>query len=835
MSLLSWKATLDKAANAGRLAWKAICQKKLILFELKRADYRTGKGAYAQVLSGAEHVEIVTRINALKHRIAELKVAALKQQAGSFGNRAAAALRTASNFSRIQALKVSEALWLARLGKQLRRSSIVNPSSASEIAGAKIILRQIDALGAEMEQLAAGTYFWARRPLLLLFLVAGFAGMLSAITLAGKGLMTSPGLAQGKGSAVTADEGHQSPALTASSTQSGKSVPLSPTDLKFQEAAVAFQDGRYEHAFSVYNEVIAAQPDNARAFSNRGWAFFCGDKPDLAIHDFDTALKLARDDAETFYRRGCALARTSRFDEAIHDFTEAIRCKQRYAAAYEGRAEALLAVNQMDKAVTDLDEAIQCDPDDSTLLATQAAILTKLNKIDRALADIDKIIRLSPDDPVAHFTRGQLYLDHARQASKSIAEFQKAIQLSPYYAEAYTKLGEAFTAKGDPASAELNKSRGLFLSGRHDGALKELNLLIAAQPKMAEAYVERGRVALMKVLNGKTDIKEEDALRKEAAESFTEAIRLQPQNSEFYVERGFALLTRADTSNEAKNDFDHAVALNPRLASAHLGLGELWEKKCLRYEVQEACGPALEEYDKAIQLDPQNAEAYAHRGFLLSYTFKRYEDAVRDYSRVIDLSPPLESYHVRVLGLTPAYEAYKERAICYEQMEKLEMAKNDVTQLIRMYPRNAVNFQERGRLNSRLGLGAEAESDFGRAAELNPLLAEKKALPEAENQSRGIVLTEGEKNTVVVLGSIFVGLCVWNEGLNENHRMNLRRSHTTGHLCQSCAGLGLGFECRSCGGTGRGLGDPVFHPWCLDCEGTGYAKCQKCGGTGWID
>ena len=53
---------------------------------------------------------------------------------------------------------------------------------------------------------------------------------------------------------------------------------------------------------------------------------------------------------------------------------------------------------------------------------------------------------------------------------------------------------------------------------------------------------------------------------------------------------------------------------------------------------------ANQDYSKAIELKPQNAEEFNNRGIALT-KLGRHEEAVQDYSRAIEFNPYCADYH----------------------------------------------------------------------------------------------------------------------------------------------------------------------------------------------
>ena len=80
-------------------------------------------------------------------------------------------------------------------------------------------------------------------------------------------------------------------------------------------------------------------------------------------------------------------------------------------------------------------------------------------------------------------------------------------------------------------------------------------------------------------------------------------------------------------------DYDKAIQLKPDLADAYSNRGNA-KGRLERYE------DAITDFDKAIQLEPDMAEAYSNRGNAKG-GLGRYEDAIIDYDKAIQLKPDL--------------------------------------------------------------------------------------------------------------------------------------------------------------------------------------------------
>lgn len=124
------------------------------------------------------------------------------------------------------------------------------------------------------------------------------------------------------------------------------------------------------------------------------------------------------------------------------------------------------------------------------------------------------------------------------------------------------------------------------------------------------------------------------------------AIRKVPTQSvrayEYYL-RGRQLFhqRRGETYDAAEDMYRRAIALDPNYALAYAGLAD-----CSIFRAQdqgageEAVAQAEASSKRAIELDPESAEAHSARALTLSYQ-KRYEEAEKEFEEAMRLDPTL--------------------------------------------------------------------------------------------------------------------------------------------------------------------------------------------------
>jgi len=237
---------------------------------------------------------------------------------------------------------------------------------------------------------------------------------------------------------------------------------------------------------------------------------------------------------------------------------------------------------------------------------------------------------------VAYYNRGNAYLE-LHEYAKAIKDFDKAIELSPNYAEAYNNRGVAY--------AEL---------GEYKRAIKDYDKAIELNPDDAEAYYNRG-IAYARL--GKY---------KRAIEDYDRAIELNPNYAKAYIGRGLAYAERGEY-NKAIKDFDKAIELNHNLAEAYYNRGIAYAE--------------LGKYDRAREDMLRAGNLFTNK--------RRMEDAVRACEVIFDIGEESERVIAGYILLLHSYISRSDSANDIE--EKL----NEKGYMDEEVLRNAIEHLER--------------------------------------------------------------------------------------------------------------------------------------------
>ena len=158
-------------------------------------------------------------------------------------------------------------------------------------------------------------------------------------------------------------------------------------------------------------------------------------------------------------------------------------------------------------------------------------------------------------------------------------------------------------------------------------------------------------------------------------------ITLDPQDHVFYNNRGISYKEKR-VLDRALKDFNKALELNPNFAEAYNNRGNV-------YRNMDDLSKAFEDYDMAIGLNPDFAEAYNNRG--VAYGIKGQVDkAIEDFNTAI--------------GLNPAFaDAYCNRGNAYLLKGDLDKAIEDYSRSIKHAPKDAMSYSNRSVVYLRKG------------------------------------------------------------------------------------------------------------------------------------
>ncbi len=168
--------------------------------------------------------------------------------------------------------------------------------------------------------------------------------------------------------------------------------------------------------------------------------------------------------------------------------------------------------------------------------------LAEQGAFDASIAEWNKALAISPENAKAHNNLGRA-LAGKGDYDQAIRHWQKALEINPDFWEAHNNVGVALVGKG-----------------RFNEAIEHFRQILEANPAYPQVHANLGRALALK---GKSD---------EAIGEWRKAIALNPNYAEAYNDLGTELLHK-NRRDEAIAAWQQATRVNPRFAPAHFNLG----------------------------------------------------------------------------------------------------------------------------------------------------------------------------------------------------------------------------------------------------------------------
>ncbi|MDR3623357.1 MAG: tetratricopeptide repeat protein [Paludisphaera borealis] len=247
---------------------------------------------------------------------------------------------------------------------------------------------------------------------------------------------------------------------------------------KYQARGKEFRDFRIYSVEQVDGASLLLADEDSRA---KGWGHAGDVIPfDQAI-DYISGLIRADPDASSYDWRGCVLRRRMDFDLAIADFNEAIRLEPGEACYYYNRGKAWNARQDYEKAIADFDKAICLDPEEPDAYTNRADAQYAKKDYEKAVADYSEAIRREPGDVVPYNNRGNTRFKQ-KDYEKALIDYNEAIRLDPMYIPPYLNRGGLWSAKAEYAKAIADYDEVVRLDPRNETAFDRRAWLWATAP-----------------------------------------------------------------------------------------------------------------------------------------------------------------------------------------------------------------------------------------------------------------------------------------------------------------------------------------------------------------
>ena len=260
------------------------------------------------------------------------------------------------------------------------------------------------------------------------------------------------------------------------------------------------QRGQYSKAIESYTKRIELQPDDARAYYNRGFIYLSLGERDLAMQDFDKAIgcydrriQHELDIREPYFLRGNVKAAKQDYVGARQDYYLALDRNDHPYPKWSvnttlvndpdlhrilfNRANAKFELRDYEGALEDYDAAIQCTPhpfrtDLEPIYFNRANVKSVLLRFEDAIEDYDKHGSLS-----AYFNKGNVLV--------RLGHFDEALQCYDKWVQEKKQKGDSFSNR-DAVKSILEKIDGR----KFETTISDINGLMLIRVQIANCSQE---------------------------------------------------------------------------------------------------------------------------------------------------------------------------------------------------------------------------------------------------------------------------------------------------------------------------------------------------------
>ena len=239
-----------------------------------------------------------------------------------------------------------------------------------------------------------------------------------------------------------------------------------------------------------------------------------------------------------------------------------------------------------------------------------------------------------------------------------------------------------------PADDYIKKGDAYYADREYDNAIAQYSNAIKLDEKRVAAYLKRAAAY------------EEKQEYDDAIANLNQVIGLDPLDGNFYVLRGF-LYQKKGENEKALADYINGLKQpmidNGLKAKAYVRMGNVYtnQKNDIR---------AIEDFTKAIEIDPKYADAYFLRGVAYGRQ-KQYAQAVENLTKAIEIEPQNAT-------------AFCTRGNMYSVQKQYAQAIDDYTKAIEMDPQHESAYFQRGLVYGILGQHEQEEADWLKVREL---------------------------------------------------------------------------------------------------------------------
>ncbi|MDQ7822414.1 MAG: tetratricopeptide repeat protein [Candidatus Eremiobacteraeota bacterium] len=453
-----------------------------------------------------------------------------------------------------------------------------------------------------------------------------------------------------------------------------------------------------------------------------------------AIADYTKALDINSSLAEAWHMRGVCKGETGDSRGAVEDYSRAIALTPGNAVIWYDRGLDKRKMNDLAGAISDYSEVIRLRPDYTSAYYNRAIALRMLGRHQEAIKDFTRAVELDPRKYTSWCGRG-LSKEETGDLEGALADIRKALEIKPDDATSLAALAR-LQKKAEPLSVTLSPSEvkvktgeKITLDAQASGGKPPYRYEWYAGPARDEkASGPRVTWTFDKPQQFIISVKVKDSAGNEESTAGTVAVEGAAKTSrseaiKYYLQG--VTKNKEGKFSEAIENFNRAIELEPDFASAYADRAYSKNSiKDFRDAAEDSCKAITFRNNTALPDELKVLKYYLVYN-ILGYSY----DELGDYRKAIDI-------YTEGIRLKPDYQSlYRNRGVVYCHLGEHKKAIEDFNEAIRLKP-EARYYAARGRCWMHLGDKEKALADSQKALEIDP----------ADNIAKGVIRDIGSQN-----------------------------------------------------------------------------------------
>jgi tetratricopeptide (TPR) repeat protein len=467
--------------------------------------------------------------------------------------------------------------------------------------------------------------------------------------------------------------------------------------LTLQTAITHHKAGELDNAEQLYRSILSEQANHPDANHNLGVLLKQGEKTNIALPFFKTALESNPNQGQYWISYIDTLIHLGQYDDAQNVLNQGQekglkgdavdQLKERLNSSVKLRPESVDTQTKAILANTNLEPVIQLresgdyqkayawledwnlkNPNDPEGIAHLAHLLLLLKKDDLALNKLNQALSMAPDSALVQRNLARIYLKQKKSNDALIAA-TKAFDVDSHNHENRLVLASALAASGEKVKALKLVESIIKTNSDYAEAYATRALLRLQNKDLKSAIVDCEKALSIKphlvqlwALSAKLYYQEKNLLKAIAA--LEQALVIEPDNIDYMIEIG-EFYRQADKTEQSLSILTKAIELAPERENAWINYGTVLQQLERLPEAKTAYHHALkinpnkpellnnlgamaksagelqesaEYFTKAIQLNPESAEAHNNLGITLK-ELGQLDAAVKSCEQALVIKP----------------------------------------------------------------------------------------------------------------------------------------------------------------------------------------------------